>query len=887
MPAMIERRPANEELTARVAALEARLDEQARELAAAQRERDEAREQQHATDEVLRMIGRLPADVQDVLDAIVERASRLLDSPSVNVHFYHGLNLVMVSWIQDGCWQPDARLVTPLVLKGFLTPASIAGTVARDRRTVAVSGGADAIIARFPLQAGPIERVRLVGTAAPGSIANTPLLRGGAAIGGLTVGRSSAEPYTPRQIRLLETFANQAVIAIENARLFDELRDRNHELAEALEQQTATSEVLDIISRSPADIQEVFDAIVERASRLLDSSNASIWLVDGPDADVVSVTEQGRLLRQWRLETPWHFAKQVTPTSFAGMVVREGRALALSGGPEAMRTRFPSVIPLQQAAAAHGSGIWGSAIGVPLLRSGTVFGMLTVTRPSPEAYTDRQVALLETFAGQAVIAMENARLFNELRDRNAALTEALEHQRAMTEVLELISRGPVQVQAVLDEIVEQAATLLAAEGAAIQFVEGEHLRIVAVHNPTATQIGDMMPLDRGRAYGVAVLERRIVSVAGDLAVWEQLFPDSAAFMRQAGLSHRTMLAVPLLREREVFGVLTAFRHDGRVFSQAQIALLETFARQAGIAMENARLFEEIQAKSRELEELNRQLEAANRHKSAFVANMSHELRTPLNAIIGYSEMLQEEAEELGQDVMTADLGKVNAAAKHLLSLINNVLDLSKIEAGRMDLYLEDFAVADLIRDVTAVAQPLVEAKGNTLVVETDGELGTMHADLTKVRQCLLNLLSNAAKFTEGGVITLAVTGPHPPAPFPARTGPTAPKAGRGGVASTSPERVSPPPGLGEGSGVGAFVFTVADTGIGMTEEQQARLFQAFSQAEADTARRFGGTGLGLALSREFCRMMGGDLTVTSAPGVGSTFTICLPARIGDDQRRPQ
>jgi signal transduction histidine kinase len=295
--------------------------------------------------------------------------------------------------------------------------------------------------------------------------------------------------------------------------------------------------------------------------------------------------------------------------------------------------------------------------------------------------------------------------------------------------------------------------------------------------------------------------------------------------------------------------------------------------------QNAQLVAELQASSRELEQLNQELAEANRHKSAFVASMSHELRTPLNAIIGYSEMLAEEAEDLGEASFVADLAKINAAGKHLLGLINNVLDLSKIEAGRMDLYLEDFAVDDLIRDVTAVVQPLVEKNDNVLVVEADGDLGVMHADLTKVRQALFNLLSNAAKFTERGTITLgvrrAVDGPHPPAASPVGTR-------EGEYVVTAPAEVLLSQAVaGEGPGVRAdtLIFTVTDTGIGMTEEQLGRLFQAFSQAEASTSRRFGGTGLGLALSREFCRMMGGDITVTSTPGTGSTFVVRLPAAV--------
>ncbi|MHB8578142.1 MAG: sensor histidine kinase, partial [Dehalococcoidia bacterium] len=244
-------------------------------------------------------------------------------------------------------------------------------------------------------------------------------------------------------------------------------------------------------------------------------------------------------------------------------------------------------------------------------------------------------------------------------------------------------------------------------------------------------------------------------------------------------------------------------------------------------------------KNRELEVVNRQLDDASRHKSAFLSAMSHELRTPLNAVIGYSEILQEECEDAGHTDLIPDLEKINASGKHLLSLISNVLDLSKIEAGRMDLAVEDFAVEHLLGEVAAVVPPLIDKNANRFVLETAGDLGSMQTDKTKLRQCLLNLLSNAAKFTDHGVITLAVT------------------------------RESQPDG-------DWLSFAVSDTGIGMTPEQQARLFEAFTQAEAGTSVRYGGTGLGLALSREFCRLLGGDITVESEPGEGSTFTIRLP-----------
>ncbi|HWN90227.1 MAG TPA: response regulator, partial [Verrucomicrobiae bacterium] len=238
--------------------------------------------------------------------------------------------------------------------------------------------------------------------------------------------------------------------------------------------------------------------------------------------------------------------------------------------------------------------------------------------------------------------------------------------------------------------------------------------------------------------------------------------------------------------------------------------------------------------------LFRELEAVSRHKSEFLANMSHELRTPLNAIIGYSEMLEEEAQDLGQEAFIPDLTKINTAGKHLLELINSVLDLSKIEAGKMELYLETFAVAGTVRDIAAVIQPLAEKNRNRLAVRCAADAGNMQADLTKVRQALFNLLSNACKFTEEGVIGLTVS-----------------REAR--------------------DGADRLVFAVSDTGIGMTPEQMDRLFQEFSQADASVTRRYGGTGLGLALSRRLARMMGGDITVESEAGRGSTFTMWVPA----------
>jgi signal transduction histidine kinase len=336
--------------------------------------------------------------------------------------------------------------------------------------------------------------------------------------------------------------------------------------------------------------------------------------------------------------------------------------------------------------------------------------------------------------------------------------------------------------------------------------------------------------ERGSMNGRTLLEGKVVHVADVLADPDYTFTEP---QRLGG--YRTVLGVPMLREGIPVGVLTLTRSEVRPFTSKQIDLASTFADQAVIAIENVRLFDEIQDKSR-------QLQLASEHKSQFLASMSHELRTPLNAIIGLTEMMVSNAARFGTEKALEPLRRVNAAGTHLLSLINEILDLSKIEAGKLELNPEPVNLPRLIDEVIGTAGQLAEKNKNRLVVEAQENLGALTADPMRLKQILLNLLSNACKFTKEGEVALRV------------------------------RKVA--------DGRDWVELAVADTGIGMTAEQQAKLFQDFTQADSLTARRYGGTGLGLAISRKLARMMGGDVTVTSEPGKGSVFTVRLPSGAG-------
>jgi signal transduction histidine kinase len=393
----------------------------------------------------------------------------------------------------------------------------------------------------------------------------------------------------------------------------------------------------------------------------------------------------------------------------------------------------------------------------------------------------------------------------------------------------VVSRSTFDLQTVLDTLVQSAARLCEADMGAIMRPDRDLLRFAAGYEHSGEFMRFMqqhpIPLARGTATGRALLEGTVVHIPDVSADPEYTFAGPALG------NFRTIVAVPMLREGTAIGVLALMRNAVRPFSEKQIELVSTFADQAAIAIENVRLFEEIQDK-------NQQLAQASQNKSQFLSSMSHELRTPLNAIIGLTEMMVTSAARFGTEKALEPLHRVNAAGKHLLDLINEVLDLSKIEAGKLELNVEAVDLARLIDEVIGTAGQLAEKNKNRLVVEAQENVGALKADPMRLKQILLNLLSNACKFTKEGEVALRV------------------------------RKVA--------DGRDWVELAVADTGIGLTAKQQAKLFQEFTQADSLTARRYGGTGLGLALSRKLARMMGGDVTVTSEAGKGSVFTVRLP-----------
>ncbi len=766
----------------------------------------EALEQQTATSEILQVISSSPTDLQPVFDIIAESAAKLCGAESSTVTRFDGELVYLVAVYGSSANGVDA------LRRAF--PRRPSG------ETVAVRSIRDCAIAHIPDVLVDEEYGIQEAAVASGFRAalGVPMLREGRAIGSIAIGRSEAGEFSERQVKLLCTFADQALIAIENVRLFTELEARNKDLTVALEQQTATSEILRVISRSQTDVQPVFDAIVRSAVRLCGADHCYAARFDG------------ELLHPLAY---YGFSPEALEFVARSFPMRPSRGTLMS---RVALTRavvnLPDTLadPEYMRAFAVAGG-WRSTLGVPMLRDGTLIGVIAVGRKEPAAFAEQHVELLKTFADQAVIAIENVRLFKELEARTAELTRSVGELTALGEVGQAVG-STLDLQTVLDTIVTRAAQFSGTHGGVIyeydEATDTFHLRATHRLEDELVEALRREPLRLGEgATGKAAATRAPFQVTNILDEKEYTLTRVRSIL--ARLGYRSILAVPLIFEERMLGALVVHRQETGAFAPAVVNLLQTFAAQSALAIQNARLFLEIEDKSR-------QLEAASRHKSEFLANMSHELRTPLNAITGFSEVLLERMFGEINPKQTEYLQDILSSGRHLLSLINDILDLSKIEAGRMELTTASFHVPLALENAVTLVKERAARHGIALDMDVDPRLGEFTGDERKIKQVLLNLLSNAVKFT--------------------------PEGGRIGVKAALAD--------------GVIEISISDTGIGIAPEDQEAIFEEFRQVGSDEARKREGTGLGLTLTKKFVEMHGGRIWVESEVGKGSTFRFTLP-----------
>jgi GAF domain-containing protein len=770
----------------------------------------EALEQQTATAEVLGVINSSPGDLAPVFDAMLEKATRLCEAALGQL------------WTYDGSWfEMVASRGVPPDFAEFLQgrhrpgPGTVHARVAAGEDLVHVADIADEELYR----SGDPHRKRTVELGGARSMLAVSLRQDEKLFGILTIYRQEVRPFSEKEIALVQNFAAQAVIAMENVRLITELRQRTRDLQESLEYQTATSDVLKVISRSAEELDAVLDTLVETAARICEADKAVLQQLSNGLYRMGASFGFSQDFKDYRARNPIR-PDRGTPI---GRMTLERRVVQIE---DALNDAEFADVESQRL------GEFRTMLAVPLFREAAVIGGLFLARSRVEPFTEKQIALVATFADQAVIAIENARLFKELRARTAELGRSVDELTMLSEVGQAVS-STLDLRAVLSTILTRSVGLTGADaGAVYRYSRADRsfrlAEAVGWDAALLRSIGDLRILESETAMGEATARRTPVQLA-DLA------QRPSAPLRDVSIAagFRGALIVPLVGPERILGALVLQRRAAGEFSPETVQLMQTLASQSVLAIQNARLFREIADKSE-------QLALASEHKSQFLANMSHELRTPLNAILGYAELLVDGIYGQLPERPSGVLERIQNNGRHLLALINDVLDLAKIEAGQLTLTLEDYSLPEMVQSVVTATEPLATSKGLKFTAVVQDSMPMAHGDARRVSQVLLNLVGNAIKFTDEGEVEI-----------------------RAAV-----ER-------------GQFVLSVRDTGPGIPDADQERIFGEFQQIDNSNTRKKGGTGLGLAISKRMVEMQGGMISVQSVLGQGSTFRVVLPVHVDE------
>jgi signal transduction histidine kinase len=619
-----------------------------------------------------------------------------------------------------------------------------------------------------------------------------------------------ADQFNDMAGRLQESYAD----------LEKKVEARTKELSESLDQQTATSEVLRVIGRSPGDLTPIFETLLANATRICEANFGILYRFDGDVFRAEAVRDAApEYVNYLRHEPP-----RPDPRNEHGRLLQTKQPVHVTDirAEPAYADGEPTRVATVETAGAR------TLLAVPMLKEEELIGGIVIYRKEVRPFTAKQIELVTSFASQAVIAIENVRLLTELHARTDELARSVEELRALGEVSEAVN-STLDLEMVLATIVAKAVQLSGAEAGTIYVFDDarQEFEPRATHGMDEAIVTAIRERHVGidTAIGEAATRREPIQLAD---VQEASSPVLDIIVR-AG--YRALLIVPLLRPHRIVGALVVRRMEPGEFPKSIVDLLETFAAQSVLAIQNARLFHEINEKGRELE-------VASRHKSQFLANMSHELRTPLNAILGYTELILDNIYGDMTDKVRGVLERVQNNGRHLLGLINDVLDLSKIEAGQLALSLTDYSLNSLVQTVFVAVEALSTEKHLLLKIEAPPALPMGHGDERRLSQVLLNLVGNAIKFTDAGEVTIKASAAN-----------------------------------------GLFTVAVHDTGPGVSESDQTKIFEEFQQADSSSTRTKGGTGLGLSIARKIIEMHGGRLWVESTLGNGSTFSFSIPIRV--------